>query len=226
MPIQQPTDSWWEKYLEVFPPSQTVYYADEASATHIRTFSADFIYGFLQTQRYAKAVLSTTRNCGSQTMADLLVDARLTHGWQVFERSDPLKIEAILDESLIHRATGGSDVLREQLIHLRMLNHHPEVSLFVLPFHAGFYPGVEDFVLCDSDSAESWTAFTEDSLEWTVKHTHSSTVSKLFELWSLARLHALGKEETNAFLTRKIDQLSQGNVIELDTQTAPPMHYS
>jgi hypothetical protein len=43
----------------------------------------------------------------------------------------------VVDESVLHRAVGGSDVLREQLGHLLEITTRPNVSLQVVPFHAG-----------------------------------------------------------------------------------------
>jgi hypothetical protein len=46
----------------------------------------------------------------------------------------------ILDEAVIRRAVGGAGVMREQLRHLLDVIQSETVTIYVVPFVAGFYP--------------------------------------------------------------------------------------
>jgi hypothetical protein len=59
------------------------------------------------------------------------------------ERQKPLHLElppeyhVILDEAVLHRAVGGREVMRQQLLHLAKLSELRHVQIQVLPAHAG-----------------------------------------------------------------------------------------
>ena len=56
----------------------------------------------------------------------------------------------IVDEAALHRQVGGPDLMRAQLGHLIKAASEPHVTLQVIPFSAGAYPGMPgSFVLMD-----------------------------------------------------------------------------
>jgi hypothetical protein len=61
---------------------------------------------------------------------------------QLLEAEQPPQMSFIIDESVLNRAIGGPDVMREQLHRLLALNALPHVSIQVLPFALGAHPGL------------------------------------------------------------------------------------
>ncbi|MFF6827683.1 Scr1 family TA system antitoxin-like transcriptional regulator [Streptomyces longwoodensis] len=108
-------------------------YADmEAKATYISTYQAQMVYGLLQTEPYARAVLAT----GVRDRLDELVAARMERQ-RILTREQPPLTWIILDEAALHRPVGGREVMRQQLAHLLDFLHRRWVRIQVLPFGAG-----------------------------------------------------------------------------------------
>jgi hypothetical protein len=57
------------------------------------------------------------------------------------EPSAPLRFSAIIDEAVLHRRTGGDQIMHDQLRHLNELGKLPNITIQVLPFGAGWHPG-------------------------------------------------------------------------------------
>lgn len=62
------------------------------------------------------------------------VDLRLGRQAVLDRPDDPLRLWAILDESVLHRMIGGPEVMVAQLDHLLMVTERPEIQLQVLPW--------------------------------------------------------------------------------------------
>lgn len=130
---------WWDAYEDVLTDS---YVAFEAEATEIREFSPLVVPGLLQTARYAAALFRTEQPPPSEDEIDRLVAARRTRS-VIFDRQDPPRLWAIIDEAALLRPIGGADVMREQLGYLLAINERtPHIHLHVLPLRAGAHAGL------------------------------------------------------------------------------------
>ncbi|MEU3546949.1 helix-turn-helix transcriptional regulator [Streptomyces longwoodensis] len=108
-------------------------YADmEAKATYISTYQCQLVYGLLQTQAYARAVLSVEQ----ADRLDQMVAARMERQ-RILQREHPPVLWTVLDEAALYREIGGPGVMREQLAHLLSLFGRPWLELQVLPFSVG-----------------------------------------------------------------------------------------
>ncbi|MEU9089295.1 helix-turn-helix transcriptional regulator [Streptomyces sp. NPDC048428] len=116
---QLPT--WFQPYAEM-----------EAKAAYISTYQAQLVYGLLQTEGYARAVLTT----GMPDDLDGLLAARMERQ-RILERERPPLAWAILDEAVLHRPIGGHEVMRAQLARLLDFATHRWMRIQVLPFSAG-----------------------------------------------------------------------------------------
>ncbi|MFJ2947229.1 MULTISPECIES: helix-turn-helix domain-containing protein [unclassified Streptomyces] len=122
---QLPT--WFQPYAEM-----------EARAAYISTYQAQLVYGLLQTEEYARAVLAT----GKPDQLDSLLAARLERQRILDWEKPPLTL-VILDEAVLHRPIGGEDVMRRQLGHLLKFTSHRWMRIQVLPLSSGEHPGLE-----------------------------------------------------------------------------------
>ncbi|MFD6613568.1 helix-turn-helix domain-containing protein, partial [Micromonospora chalcea] len=120
---QLPT--WFQPYAEM-----------EAKAAYISTYQAQLVYGLLQTEEYARAVLGVEGG-----NVDEMVAARLERQ-RILQRDQPPALWVILDEAALLREIGGPEVMRDQLAHLLGFTAAPWVQIQVLPLAAGQHTGM------------------------------------------------------------------------------------
>lgn len=114
-------------------------YADmEARATYISTYQAQLVYGLLQTEDYARAVLAT----GMPDGLDSLVAARMERQ-RIVERERPPLSWVILDEAVLHRPIGSQEIMRAQLVRLLDFATNRWMRIQVLPFVAGEHTSLD-----------------------------------------------------------------------------------
>ncbi|MCY0939570.1 helix-turn-helix domain-containing protein [Streptomyces sp. H34-S4] len=121
---QLPT--WFQAYAEM-----------EARATYISTFQAQLVYGLLQTEAYARAILGVRGDEG----LDGKVAARIERQ-RILDREHPPLMWVVLSEAVLHQEIGGREVMREQLAHLLELRKREWVKVQILPFEAGAHAGL------------------------------------------------------------------------------------
>ncbi|MFD0314772.1 helix-turn-helix domain-containing protein [Streptomyces flavalbus] len=113
-------------------------YADmEAKATYISTYQAQLVYGLLQTEEYARALLSV----GHPDKVDEMVAARLERQ-RILAREQPPALWVVLSEAALLQYVGGRDVMRGQLARLLEFRDNPWVQIQVLPFSVGQHTGM------------------------------------------------------------------------------------
>ncbi|MGW2718206.1 helix-turn-helix domain-containing protein [Streptomyces sp. NPDC001492] len=113
--------SWFQPYAEM-----------EARAAYISTYQCQLIYGLLQTEEYARAVIGVEHT----ERLDELVAARQDRQ-HILQRKEPPVLWVVLDEAVLYREIGGREVMRNQLAYLLSLFGRPWLEIQVLPFSAG-----------------------------------------------------------------------------------------
>ncbi|MGW8380990.1 helix-turn-helix transcriptional regulator [Streptomyces sp. ODS28] len=94
--------------------------------------------GLLQTEGYARAVLSSVPGPVDEGAVEAQVDARM--GRQELLRRDPApNVRVILDEAALRRSAGSPDVWTDQLSHLITMAETRSVVVQVLPFSRGVH---------------------------------------------------------------------------------------
>jgi len=107
----------------------------EATATQLRLFEHSVVPGLLQTEDYARALLSARPNT-SQEDVDELVAARMARQ-AILYRDDPPLVWAVIDEAVLRRQVGSAKVTHEQLVHLWGIADRPNINVQVVPLSAG-----------------------------------------------------------------------------------------
>ncbi|AKZ55500.1 hypothetical protein SAM23877_2451 [Streptomyces ambofaciens ATCC 23877] len=121
---QLPT--WFQPYAEM-----------EAKATYISTYQAQLVYGLVQTEEYARAVLDVEHRGN----VDEMVAARMERQ-RILLRHRPPALWVVLDEAALLREIGGRDVMRRQLARLLDFTTAPWVQIQVLPLTSGQHTGM------------------------------------------------------------------------------------
>lgn len=127
----------------------------EARATIQRIYDALTVPGLFQTEEYARALISNSR----EPDVESYVQARMARQ-TILDRQPAPILWALLDENLLHRPVGGPKVMREQLAHLLELAERPNVTVRVVPWSTGAHQGLDgSFKILTTDIGEF--AYTE-----------------------------------------------------------------
>jgi transcriptional regulator with XRE-family HTH domain len=167
---------WWERYTDGVQAERFVmnaparYTALETEAVRVRSFEMAWVHGLLQVPEYTHAVLAALLSERTGSEVDRLVELRLRRQEALTQRTPPLQLEVVLDESVLSRVVGSPEVMAAQLRYLRERSALPNVTVRVLPFsiglhraHAGPFQILEfpdnvgaDVVFIESPSGETY----------------------------------------------------------------------
>lgn len=203
----------WADFRDVHSPTFLTYLGFESAAWQIRNYQPVYIPGHLQTEEYNLA-LQTDVERVSMDVAERRWDARLRR-LKLHERDTPPRMILITDEAAIRRQIGGPGVMRKQLKRVREWSDAPHISLQIIPFSAGGYPGMGfPFVLLEfQDPNEADVLFLDHVTEHTTRDDPDETIPYLTRFLELEKI-ALSTEESKAL----IDQV----IAEMEGAKAPP----
>jgi transcriptional regulator with XRE-family HTH domain len=129
----------WSIYKDVATPELLAFLGYESSASIIRNSEPFYVPGLLQTEEYARTVLSSIE-ARSPLRIDPLVDLRMERQ-ELLVRQPPVGLHFIMDEAVVRRVIGGHDIMRRQLLHLRkLIEEDPNITARIVPFDHGLYP--------------------------------------------------------------------------------------
>ncbi|MBB4713678.1 Scr1 family TA system antitoxin-like transcriptional regulator [Streptomyces luteogriseus] len=127
---------WPYVYREAFPDWSRKFmeYAERAGA--VRQYAAHVVPGLLQTEDYARAVLSLDALLGSEEQLEERVAARMGRQDRLSSPERP-ELWVVLDEAVLRRPIGGQAVMRKQLARLLDAAVERHITVQVLPFDQG-----------------------------------------------------------------------------------------
>lgn len=126
---------WWESYEGDLPEEYITFLGMEAEATIHRHWEPQLVPGLLQTEDYARSIITATRGISRIAHSGVRsrLDARLERQKHILDRSDPPMINMVIDESALLRRFGEPSVMRAQMEHLLELSVLSHVSVRILP---------------------------------------------------------------------------------------------
>lgn len=144
---------WWDGYEELEQPFVDYVWL-ESRATTIRAFDCVLLPGLLQTRDYAQAVITAADwEAGPEQIARW-VQVRMDRQ-AILHQDAPPRVSVIVDEPVLRREIGGTEVLRDQLTHLLACAELPQLDLRVLPSgigaHASPSGGFLVFMIAEPD---------------------------------------------------------------------------
>nr|WP_239074021.1 helix-turn-helix transcriptional regulator [Streptomyces sp. SID10853] len=184
---QLPT--WFQPYAEM-----------EARAAYISTYQAQLVYGLLQTEEYARAVLAT----GLPDDLESLVAARMERQ-RILERERPPLTWAILDEAALYRPIGGRDVMRNQLARLLNYADHRWTRIQVLPFAAGEHASLAGSFNSLRFDDDPELVYTEDVISGHMT-ANPETIREAALRYAHLQAAALSVEDSAALITRVMEE--------------------
>ena len=127
------------EFKDLLPKDTIRFFDAEGSASLIRSVQTVLVPGLLQTEDYSRALFASAETDSGRI--DRIIAARKKRQ-QLLARDTPPEIFVILDEAVLHRTVGGPEVMRQQLESLVTLAEQPRISIQVMPFDRGVYPGL------------------------------------------------------------------------------------
>jgi len=105
----------------------------ESEAVAIRTHELLFIPGLFQTADYTRSIF-TNPDLGFANVEEGLAFRMARQ--DILTRDNPPSVHAVIHEAALHMRFGGTEVAREQLLHLIELARLPNVTVQIHPFSA------------------------------------------------------------------------------------------
>jgi len=138
---------WWEEFGDILSDDYQQFIGLEHEATSIAIWHVDVVTGLLQTEAYAKQVISSYSRIEpiAPGMIGRMVRVRMRRQ-QVLDR-EGLQLSIVLDESVLKRRIGSDVVMREQLLRLAREADRPNLTLRILPLDAQHTVVGESFVI-------------------------------------------------------------------------------
>src|SRR5690606_33275272 len=191
---------WWER--AGLARALREYIGFEQAATAIMTYGS-IVPGLLQTRAYCEAMLERTA-IESPEMHEVTVQHRLRRQ-ELLDRADPPWLWVILDESVLHRRTGGTATMQEQLAALLKSADRPRVSVRILPFAAGAHPGMDSrFVMVSTRPDHAPELVYVEGLSGTRSLFEDDDLARYTASWHTLSSLALSEEESKSMLVRAI----------------------
>jgi hypothetical protein len=138
---------WWHLFRKLMPDWFHDFVGLEESAIRIQNYEIMFVPGLLQTEDYARAIISHGFGEPGKEAADRRVALRMGRQKRVLYRPDPPKLWAIIDESVLYRPIGGLAVLKAQIGHLIDMCDRRNVTLQVVPFRMSGFAAETPFTI-------------------------------------------------------------------------------
>jgi hypothetical protein len=120
------------------PDSLRKYFPVEETATRIRTYNSELMHGLVQTEAYARTVI-TASPLHRKADVPRLIQARLARQARLTGPNPP-QLHIVLSEAAVRALTGGPVVMREQLEHLAELGTLDHVTIQVIAREHGMHP--------------------------------------------------------------------------------------
>ena len=139
---------WWTQYVDVsFEP----YIGLEAEATAITCYSMYYVPGLLQTEEYARALIKAIAPRIEPEVYEQRVEVRLRRQ-QLLEQEDRPRYRVLLDEAVLHRRVGGTQVMYAQLSKILEAEKKDQAAVQIIPFDVGAHAAQDsNFVLLEFD---------------------------------------------------------------------------
>ncbi|MFC9927700.1 helix-turn-helix domain-containing protein [Streptomyces sp. NPDC127190] len=132
---------WWHTYRDVMADWFAAYLSLEQAALQIRAYENQFVHGLLQTEDYARALLTASHPHAPAEETERRLALRLRRQ-RLLAREGPPRLWVVMDETALRRPVGGPEVMRAQIGHLIDVGRLPHVTLQLMPFANGPHPAL------------------------------------------------------------------------------------
>ncbi|MFD8590450.1 helix-turn-helix domain-containing protein [Streptomyces sp. NPDC059637] len=172
----------------------------EAEAVELHVYDTHLVNGLLQTAEYARAMFTMRRPMLDEEVVEQRVAARLARQ-EVFDRRPAPAFSCVIEESVLRRPLGGSEVLRGQLEHLLLVGRRRNVEIQVMPLSREDNAGIDGpFTVLIPKGGEQ-LAYVEAQGR-SVIITARDEVRRIVSRYGIIRAQALTPRESLAFVEK------------------------
>lgn len=200
--------SWWDTYRDVASKQliQLIEYENDASVT--RNYQSLVIPGMLQTTDYMRASTIQLAPGMSASQVDTVIQIRLKRQ-EILARLNAPQMFFVMDEAVVRRVVGGSDVMRKQLQGMIEAADMPNVTIEVIPFSAGALPGMQaPFVIHEFPDGDDDVLYLESPRGDVLSRDDPDDVLTFREHFERLRGVSLGPQGTIDFVQELITELA------------------
>ncbi|MFC8431530.1 Scr1 family TA system antitoxin-like transcriptional regulator [Streptomyces sp. NPDC057253] len=190
--------------IDQFPMWAELYVEHEREAIALSWYDALVVPGLLQTEPYARALLSGRVPAYDSDELETKVAARVGRR-EILERRVPPTLSFVVWEPALLMPTGGRETHRDQLRFLRECSELPCLSLQILPLDRSSHAGdAGPFTLLETPDHQH-LAYTESQRgsQWV---SDADEVSILARKYAMLRTQALTIEDSRRLLDRLLGE--------------------
>lgn len=176
----------------------------EAEATSLWQYSVSIVPGLLQTNAYAREVLSLGGYRGKDL--DRQVEARIGRRKLLERLDDSPPFRALLSEAVLRTPLRDRQAWRHQLEYLLEAGERPDITIHVLPFGAGLSGLVSTDVMFLRLLDGTTVAYTENAHRGELIE-ENAPVEQLQRAYDAMRDAALSLAESQSFVLRMLEEV-------------------
>ncbi|PKK15725.1 MAG: transcriptional regulator [Thermomonospora sp. CIF 1] len=198
---------WWQKVGEdAIPTWFETYVGLEEEVAEIRSYQPEVIFGLLQTEDYARAVLTADDTVGPAE-GERRLEVRMRRQ-KLLEEPDRPKLWIIQNEGALRRHVGGVATMQQQLKHLIDLSRQPGITIQVLPFSAGAHPSMHGaFEILSFPERYDPDVVYIDYRRGSIYLENLDEVDDYTQLFDQLRARAISPDESRALIGRIIQEM-------------------
>ncbi|MCP5035063.1 MAG: helix-turn-helix domain-containing protein [Actinomycetia bacterium] len=205
---------WWMEYpvleSEELKEVRRIY-GLEAGAHHLQTFEGAIVTGLLQTEEYARAIISSDPVV-SMVHVEQFVEIRMRRQKRL-QSNTPLRLTSVMSEAALHQEIGGPATLRNQLHHLvTMITDLPNsIDLRVMPFSVtpGGIVGASTLCILDFQSQQLQPMLWQESITAVGFIDESHKILQVRLSYEQALERSLSREASLDLVERRVQGLIQ-----------------
>ncbi|MDH6112879.1 transcriptional regulator with XRE-family HTH domain [Kitasatospora sp. MAP12-15] len=190
---------------EKFPARTQEFMAAEDDAIAMQWFEGLLIPGLLQTEEYARTLISGYCPPLDDETVDERVAARLQRQ-EKLHRKPPALFGFVIYEAALRTGAGGPAAMKRQLQHLLQVGELRNVSVQVLRAGHGALSCLEGPIILLETSEHEQLAYSEGQ-DTSALHSDTKTVGSLTQRHGMIRMQALSSEESALFISGLAEEL-------------------
>lgn len=160
--MTQPSNGWWERYRGSLPQGLLDIAETEAHAKRIRGANTVHVPGLLQTPEHAMAIFRAAVPRLPEHEVALRMALRSERQQKIIgDRA--IQYVGVVHEAALRMEFGGPDVARAQLEYLTDISERENVTVLVLPFKRGAFPGAGQTLVYTEGTASQLDTVQVDS---------------------------------------------------------------
>lgn len=209
---------WWHSYNDIINEDFAAYIGLEETADHLAWYESDLVPGLLQTEDYARAILtmkpSSSPALDDSEAVERSVQFRISRQRVLTRPTAPVTLQVVLGEAIIRRPLGGRNTLAGQLQHLLDRSDLPNVEIKVMPHHVGEHAGIISgpFVLLQFPAtgphrlAEPPTVYVDQFLG-TLYLDQPTEIAMYEAAWADLWATALSENQSRDFISKALKEI-------------------